>query len=487
MRRLSWVLSSSLIAALGCGDDGGASDTDAADDTGSTSSVDPSTTGEPATTAPQTSEGSGTTSGEESSSSGGPSATLFEVTIENISEPSGVFGAGAFAVPDGGDAPAPAFPGESYTVEFGAAPGHYLSFATMFVQSNDFFIAPEPTGIALFDEAGVPLTGDITDRLLLWDAGTEEDEEPGNGPNQAPRQDGANTGDVDDDTAIRLASAEFPDLPEMSALVDASLSYDGEGVFTLTIENASTPTTLEFDGGTAAVPLSPGAFAVHTAEVAFFETGGAATAGMEALAEDGNPEVLAGELEPLVGLAVPLAPGVFVVHDADGPYFTTDENDRGEGLEGLAEDGDPSLLADALAAAFEVSGAFNTPVDAREPGPLFPGGAYTFQFEAAPGSRVSFATMFVHSNDLFYAPDEAGIALFDDEGAPVSGDITDQLSLWDAGTEDNQWPGAGPDQAPRQAGPNTGGGRSAGVTIVDDGFSYPANESVIRVQISAVK
>ncbi len=487
MRKLSWFFSSSLLLALGCGDDGADATTDTDASGSSTTTSDPTTTGGPSTTGDPTTDASETTLGGESSSSGGPTATLFEVTIENLSEPSGVFGAGAFAVPEGGDAPAPAFPGERYVIEFGAAPGHYLSFATMFVQSNDFFIAPEPTGIALFDEDGAPLTGDITDQLLLWDAGTEEDEEPGNGANQAPRQDGPNTGDPDDDATIRLASAEFPDLPEMDALIDASLSYDGEGVFTLTLENASTPTTLQFDGGETAVPLSPGAFAIHSSDVTFFETGGTATAGMEAMAEDGNPEVPAGELGPLVGLAAPLAPGVFVVHSEDGPYFTTDENDRGEGLEALAEDGNPAPLSEALAAAFEVSGVFNTPVDADEPGPLFPGGRYSFQFEAEPGSSVSFATMFVQSNDLFYGPADAGIALFDDAGEPIAGDVTDQVSLWDGGTEDNQWPGAGPDQAPRQAGPDTGGGRSIGVAIVDDAFTYPANESVIRVQISTVE
>jgi hypothetical protein len=105
---------------------------------------------------------------------------------------------------------------------------------------------------------------------------------------------------------------------------------------------------------------------------------------------------------------------------------------------------------------FASSGAFNTPVGADGPGPLLPGSSYAFTFDAPPGSRLSFATMYVQSNDLFYAPDEAGIALWDASGTQISGDITAQIDLWDAGTEVNQEPGVGADQAPRQAGPDTG-------------------------------
>ena len=48
--------------------------------------------------------------------------------------------------------------------------------------------------------------------------------------------------------------------------------------------------------------------------------------------------------------------------------------------------------------------------------------------------RLSFATMYVQSNDLFLAPGDTGIALFIDE-QPISGDVTALVRLWDAGTE----------------------------------------------------
>jgi len=42
-----------------------------------------------------------------------------------------------------------------------------------------------------------------------------------------------------------------------------------------------------------------------------------------------------------------------------------------------------------------------------------PGGSYQFNFTANPGEKLSLATMFVQSNDLFYAPNGMGINLFD--------------------------------------------------------------------------
>jgi hypothetical protein len=188
-------------------------------------------------------------------------------------------------------------------------------------------------------------------------------------------------------------------------------------------------------------------------------------------------------------LTTPFAPGVWVVHTAADPLFSAGQADRGQGLEALAEDGDPSGLATAVAGQTGVSasGAFNTPVGATEPGPLPPGGAYEFTVVAVPGDMLSFATMFVQSNDLFYAPDGAGIALFNSDGTPVSGDVTSQIQLWDAGTEVNQEPGVGPDQAPRQAGPNTGPDENGVVQIVSDEFTYPGTSSTILVTITATE
>jgi hypothetical protein len=188
-------------------------------------------------------------------------------------------------------------------------------------------------------------------------------------------------------------------------------------------------------------------------------------------------------------MTTPFAPGVWAVHTAADPLFSAGQADRGQGLEALAEDGDPSALAAAVAgqAGVSASGAFNTPVGASEPGPLLPGEAYEFNIVAVPGDMLSLATMFVQSNDLFYAPDGAGIALFNSDGTPVNGDVTGQIQLWDAGTEVNQEPGVGPDQAPRQAGPDTGPDEDGVVQIVSDEFTYPGTSSTILVTITAME
>jgi hypothetical protein len=98
--------------------------------------------------------------------------------------------------------------------------------------------------------------------------------------------------------------------------------------------------------------------------------------------------------------------------------------------------------------------------------------------------RLSLITMFGQSNDLFYAPKQA-IDLFDEDGNPLTGDITDRLLLWDAGTEVNQAPGLGDEQGPRQKMPNTGKAENGNVGLVKDGFTYPNTKDVLRVTITA--
>jgi hypothetical protein len=96
---------------------------------------------------------------------------------------------------------------------------------------------------------------------------------------------------------------------------------------------------------------------------------------------------------------------------------------------------------------------------------------------------LNLITMFGQSNDLFYAPTHA-IALFDEKGNPVTGDITSSFELWDAGTEVNQEPGIGADQGPRQKMKNTGAAENGTVRLVNDGFVYPNTKDVLRITIS---
>ena len=186
-------------------------------------------------------------------------------------------------------------------------------------------------------------------------------------------------------------------------------------------------------------------------------------------------------------LSTPFAPGVWVLHSDPGPLFTEGEADKGYGLEALAEDGDPSALAEALNSMDLHAGVFNTPAGADGPGVILPGQAYEFEVKVTSDAPyLSFATMFVQSNDLFVGPGEGGIALIDMDGMAMEGmqDVTAELQLWDAGTEANEEPGVGGDQAPRQSGPNMGLPEIEGtVRVVDDGYSYPDVSALVKVTI----
>lgn len=204
--------------------------------------------------------------------------------------------------------------------------------------------------------------------------------------------------------------------------------------FKVVIENISDPEGLITEGD-AKYPfaVSPGLFVVSNKKKDLFRAGTKADAGLEAQAEDGNPEILL-----------------------------------------------KSLLSKAGSRRIEI---FNKPVGAQSPAPILPGGSYELTFTATEGMKLNFIAMFGQSNDLFYAPEEA-FDLFV-KGQPISGDITDKLMLWDAGTEVNQAPGVGDQQAPRQKSANTGMAERGVVKLVKDGFSYPETKNVLRITIVA--
>lgn len=130
---------------------------------------------------------------------------------------------------------------------------------------------------------------------------------------------------------------------------------------------------------------------------------------------------------------------------------------------------------------------FDTPADATDPGPAGPGSAYQAEVTAMPGQRLNFATMFVQSNDLFFAPAGEGITLFDEDDQPLEEqDVSLDVALWDAGTEVNQAPRLGPVQAPRQSEPGAGapeGDRSIRLAADDPVWSYPAVDDLIMVTV----
>jgi hypothetical protein len=399
-------------------------------------------------------------------------SSMFKVSIENVMENKDFLYTGVFNTPVGATDPGGAGPGNMYRFSFEAGPGTKLSFATMFVKSNDLFYAPSGEGIELFS-GGLALAGDITSQIMLYDAGTEVNEEPGTGPNQPLN--GGDAGIVENGTVKEISDVmDGFTYPAVSENIMVNIENDGATGFTLTISNLAGSST----------PIAPGVWVVHTADNPLFEVGMADYgSGLKELAEGGDPSVLATHLDMNSGYVSPLAPGAWAVHSSSVmPIFMIGNPDLGEGLEDLAENGDPTALAASFLGKSGItsSGAFNTPVGASGPGALLPGNTYEFTFEAEEGEHLSFATMLVHSNDLFYSPSETGIPLYTG-GSPLSGNITSNIMLYDAGTEVNELPGVGFHQPARL---NGGVDENGNVTIVNDGFTYPAVSSVVKITIT---
>jgi len=418
-----------------------------------------------------------------------PRAT-FQVSIENTGQVYPILKSDAFTTPVGASEARPLMPGEAYEFEFTAPVGAHLSLATMFAQSNDWFFAADEDGIALYNEDGSKVTGDVTSQIDLYDAGTEEDQEVGVGDNQAPRQSGPDTGPEDDNPNVRLV--DDSGLPSNDEMIQVTLTSTSTYGFKVRIENVSTSSTLQTSEGDKPVLLSPGVWLVHSADQSgLLYTLGEADYGdgLEGIAEDGNPADLASSLSEETGLTVPLSPGAFAVYNGTNPIFTAGEPAPDNGLEGLAEDGQPGMLSTALESESTVtaSDVFDQPEGAGAPGPLLPGQKYTFTFMAQEGQKLSLATMYVQSNDLFYSFGGSGLALFE-RGVPVTGDMTGDIMLWDAGTEANEEPGIGSYQAPRQEELNSGPeDPNPNVRQPDDGYDYGKVSSHIKITIQTVQ
>ena len=396
--------------------------------------------------------------------------TSFKVTIENIL-PDNVYLASGTTGFIG--------PGENFSFSFNAGKGSMLSLATMFVQTNDLFYAPDENGIPLYDETGKALVGDITTKFDLWDAGTEVNQEPGVGADQAPRQAGANTGTAENGTVQLIANVNDGfTYPADEEIIRIEIAHDENTMFTVTVNNISNSSVLP-------TPLAPGVYVIHGSGNPLFVSGEVASEGLEDVAEDGSNEILAAALGQITAYTSPFAPGVYAIHNNTvTPLFQQGSADFGEGLEALAEDGDPATLGTTLAAKADLttSGVFNTPVGTSGAGPIISGQSYEFTFEGKVGDYLSLATMLVHTNDLFYAFDDNGIALFDNNDNAISGDITSSIQLWDAGTEVNEYPGAGNNQ-PARGGSDSGTDENGVVQVVNDDFTYPAVNNSIRITI----
>jgi len=487
-----------------------------------------------------------------SSESSDPSSTgtqTFDVTVVAVDTPAeGLIKSGTY-----GGANPPIGPGESVSFTFTAGPnvvpksGMKLSFVSMFGQSNDAFYAPQPGGIDLFqDDAsndrqdptpiGLNQAADVTSNVALWDAGTEADQEPGFGDNQAPRQSSPGQGPDQDGNVNLMEDIDSDGNPEndkngngqldadnneyeFPAVSDAMMvtvssqvieqtgsSNSGVYEFTVTIKNVSDEKpeavlTSESSNENRPVAISPGVFAAHIDQnpvsgndVTFFAADGTAedahpVDGLKEIAEDANVTPRANAVEPITGVLVPFSPGTHAVHSSE-VSFHNNGGSASDGIKLIAEDGNPGMHESTLSETdgVESSGTFGS-------GPTPPGMNQSFTIEADPGDRFSLATMFIQSNDFYLATPENGIELFNDDDTPISGDVTSQIDVYDAGTEPEEEPGVGRTQAPRQpASGDFGPDEDEDITEVTDGdgdgllekegFEYDQASDVVKVTIT---
>jgi len=342
----------------------------------------------------------------------------------------------------------PIFPGGAYEFTVSAAPGEAVSFATMMIQSNDLFYAPDVSGIELFEDDD-PVSGDVTDQVGLWDAGTEVDQRPGTGPDQAPRQSSLDTGaDQNGDVApLSLTEAGGYDYPAVEDVVRVTVTPLEPRPVEVTVENVASTETFPADTPTdGGVWLTPGGAAVHSGSNPVYTEGESASPGLELLAEAGPPSDLVPEL---------------------GDTDRVEQARAYTPAETVADPNDPMG---------SVPGA----------PPIAPGGAFQFEVDAAPGARLSLASMIVPSNDAFVSTGSNGIELFED-GNRIVGDVSRELRLLDAGTEPNGEPGVGPDQAPAQDSPDQGADEGGVVRPLDEAentASYPDVTDAVRVTVS---
>jgi len=352
-----------------------------------------------------------------------------------------------------------------YQIEFQAVPGTKFTPVTMMGNSNDWFLAPEDfAGIDLFP-GGQALTGDIAGELILFDLGVEADNLPANFPPA-----GANVGPLDPNPLARIVDRGGRN---GATYITAELTYEASadglsaGTFTFTIRPvaAMLPDPSLDPSSDNGFVATPGIVVLHTQPEPLFSLGTVdRSVGLEAIAEDGNPDELFAWFTETGTQGAPLrlssslsvfSPGlIYAFNTETDPFFVQGEANNSEnGLEALAEDGNNAMAVDFIAGLGLPVVASNEEVN------IGPGEDLTFTIEVPQGQdyKFGFGTMLVETNDWFMSYNNVGFPLFDDAGVPVSGtDASIRAYLYDAGTEVDQAVGFGNYQAPRQSVDNEG-------------------------------
>lgn len=421
-------------------------------------------------------------------------AREFVVTVSNLTPKHSLFLSGSFALPDSKLLPAPLAPGQSYSFDVVAWPGANLQIVTMFVESNDAFVAFSQRGLALWSPGGEPLIGNRSAELVLYDAGTEVNEPLGTGSSQALRQLEPGQGEPEqapitvitdgDGSAAEADGVKFPAIHEFMQV--HVMHMDGPN-FRVVIRNVSSEKLLAdpADGPQQKRPalLSPGVFAVHAAGFELFRVGEPATPQLERLAEDANPDPLAEQLNFMQGVTSDLSSVIWAVREDDVGLFGAGSQ-ASPGLEKLSEDGKPELLLEQMKDEdLEQFGL--APEDGSV---LAPGSRVEFRLLAEPGDHLEFLTGYLAANDKFIAPTRL-VPLFDEQGNPRTGELGWALGLFDAGTEVDEPPGLGSHQFERQSSRGAGPDENTMVREIYgewNGWVYPRAEQILGVRVDVV-
>ncbi|SKA36219.1 hypothetical protein SAMN04488128_10464 [Chitinophaga eiseniae] len=361
------------------------------------------------------------------------------ITIENVLDSRPLVESGTFK--NTGSSPV-IMPGESISIRFSAGKGQAVSFATMYGWSNDLFFAPDNPGIKVYKDDGTPVEGDVSAQIKLWDNGTRINQAPG----ASVMHPGTAETTAKNITEVNGTDGQGNTYAPAPSLMKASLHYNGNSIFTLTITNTS--------GGTSnPTPFSPGVWAVSYAAGGnllspnpLYESGKPSANGLTNIAEMGDNSVLGNYIQGQTGIFTPLSPILVVVYNGiDNPIYQTGEKDRGQGLKKLAQTGDAGELAAYLKTVKGVKNVYvlpapNTTVLLPKSGTQS-GGKVSQQLSITSGDRIAIATMYGLSNDWFFASKGNGT------DASQTGDISGSVGLFDDGTAVDQFPGAGISQA----------------------------------------
>jgi len=395
------------------------------------------------------------------------------IMVENVLASQPLVQSGTF---QGTGSPALILPGQSTTITFYAAKGEALTFATMYGWSNDLFFAPANPGITVYDANGNPIEGDVSSQVKLWDNGTRVNQKPGSTVTHPGTADSQNV------TEVKGSDVQGNDYLPASSLMNASLKYNGNSQFTLTLANISGGTQNE-------TPFSPGVWAVSyivggqlLAPSPLYTEGKPTANGLTGIAEMGDNSQLSAYVKGITGIFTPLSPILVVVYNGtDNPIYKTGENDRGEGLKDLAQKGNADILAAALKLKPGVKQVYVLPApDSKVLIPVINGqrgSVVSQEITYASGDRIAIATMYGFSNDWFFASTGNGV------DASTKGDVSKTIALYDDGTAVDQFPGAGITQFNLAGTPLADSKPITAVANPNPFTTLPAIENIIRVTL----